>query len=103
MAIRPNQHRTISVYTVRIVPIAVAIDQIAILTDLKGRERRPGQIDRPSGPFPRIAATASEQHEARAEQVKGRDLLVDAFKPDMGRAAARPRGWYIIGDGVVDD
>src|SRR5271165_6446678 len=102
MTVRSNQYRAICVDAVSFVPVAVGVAEIPVFSDRKDQEWWPRRADRLRSPPPCLAAGAGQQHEVRAEQVDGRDFLVTAREPDMGRAAAGPSGGHIFGDGIVD-
>src|SRR5882724_8139006 len=102
MAIWPDQHRAIGVDAVSIMPVAIEIAEVAVTADRVADERRPRRADRLRGLPPCVAVAAGEQHEVRAEQVDGGDMLMAARQPDVRRAAAGPGGGQIVGDGIVD-
>ena len=91
MAVRPNEHRAIAVDAVRSVKATIGVADVSFRANRAGDKWRPQAIERHRGSPPGAIFRTREQHEMRADQVDGRNFLITAIEPDVGRPAPRPR------------
>src|SRR6266478_6483222 len=97
MAVRPDQHRTIGVDPVGIVPVAAGVAEISVMADREGGQWRPRWSDLVRGLTPRVAVAAGNdggglprtdaQH--RHGEVGHADTLADQLRAKLRREILR--------------